>query len=174
MRKWAAALLGLVLATPVMAQEEMVFTPPEGFVSASEDETSGLREWLPEGEGPENWSRRVSYSINPLEGRTAEEFAILLGHAMQQVCEGLEAAPAHAGDQNSYGIQLMLTSCPADYTESKDTENAIIKVIAGDEAMHTVQFAWLGDLDEITIRSIFEWTVPQMLCNPDVEDAPCP
>ena len=44
MRKWAAALSVLVLATPGMAQEEMVFTPPEGFVSASEDETSGLRE----------------------------------------------------------------------------------------------------------------------------------
>ena len=174
MRSIGVAGLALMLASPLAAQERLVFTPPGGFTFAFEGEDGALREWLPEGESLETWTRLVTHTHRPGLQVTAMQFAQALAGAMAERCAGLEATLELQGLQNGYDILVITTACPLHFMGGKGAETTIVKVIAGREAIHTVQYAWRGEMDDSGMVAAMRWTVAQILCDPSETASPCP
>lgn len=174
MRNWIFALVAL-LASPLSAQEQLVFTPPEGFVFAFQSEPGTLREWLPEGEDLQAWTRLVTHTVAPGLQVPALDFARAMAASGLQTCgEAYEATVRHQGQQNGYSILIFTASCPQHFMGGSGSETMFVKIIEGRDAMHTVQYAWRGELGDDEVLAAMQWTVPQILCDPREATSPCP
>ena len=93
---------------------------------------------------------------------------------MGNQCAGFQGTLGHEGTQNGYPILILITDCPRSALSPDIPEIAIIKIISGQDALHTVQIAQRGPFEEGLARAMMDWTVPQVLCDPARPQSPCP
>lgn len=160
-----------------MAEETLQLLLPEGYFVAHEQstDTASILEFLPEGQSLDDWSRMVTVTRSAL-GHPAPARAITatLAQSMLNTCESLSARVVQESAQNGYETVTLLTHCPQSVMDASVSESAIIKVIAGAQTAHTVQFAWRAALaGEDVFQGWLGWSEAQILCDGDLPAHPC-
>ncbi|WP_425038448.1 hypothetical protein [Primorskyibacter sp. S187A] len=164
-------------ASLLMAEEQLVFTPPEGFSLAFESSTPELSisEYTPSGALDADWTRLVTRTTAPGKaGLPAELVAEQIANTVAANCPGAGVQMVASGLQNNYGVAVFFTQCPNSPLGEGIPETAAIKVLVGAQASYTVQYAWRGPFTREQVLEHTLWLRGQLLCDTKRPGSPCP
>ena len=170
MRKSAFLLLlpVLVAAAPLLADETLPTTPPEGFVLAREAVdpmgTRSMYEHVPAGQSVWDWTTKVMIQTVP-KMRAPAGYTASVARTFEGNCDGAQVATLLEGEEGGHAVSMIQAACPA--TKSDGAPAAfLMKAIDGAETTYVVEWAWQGALpDAAQIDEARRFLEGRVLCD---------
>lgn len=162
-------------ATP-LRDENILIPMQSGFVQgyAARHGSMDIIESVPKGESVENWSRMITSQIFHNQKNTDPDvFAASVAQGWKSACPDSNARKVTSGKENGYPYSLWLFECALNPSTGKP-ETMWMKVISGDDALYSVQYAYRSFIER-------EWVAPTMtflrqvvVCDPRKQEHLCP
>jgi hypothetical protein len=173
-------LLALILLCPsashAVEKETLLAPMPEGFAIGFQGKKNNLTmvEMVPSGETVEAWSRMVTVQIfHALKKQNADTFAENMGKMWSNACPGSAVEKVKDGADNGFPYSLWQYLCPLNKSTQKP-ENVWIKVISGDDALYTVQYAYRQGMTDMLVPPAMKFLDSVKACDTRREERPCP
>lgn len=172
---FAAILPGAVLAQG-LEDENLLLAIPNGYTAAfqTSDDSMEMSEFVPEGETVDDWSHMITVQV--IRGNTtfsADSFSRQLAELWTASCAGSEGKAVADGTDNGYPYAVWLYSCPLN-SGTGLPETTYSKVIAGADALYSVQFATRRELDQEFVDDAVDFLGKVLVCDSRVEGRACP
>ncbi len=158
-------------------QDENILTPlPSGFKVAFRTVKGQmtLSEYIPEQETVDDWSRMITVQIfHGMKRDNPDRLAIGLGKLWKSNCADGDAQKIGEGVENGYSFSLWMFTCHLN-PNTKKPENMWFKVISGEDALYSVQYAYRKELSKELIGPAVEYLQRVAVCDTRRADRPCP
>lgn len=156
--------------------ETLLFPPPSNFTLGFQSDTEGhlLREWIPLGNSPGDWTEMVTVQVFPRSGLgPPEAFVERFGTRYSEACPGTTHGGLVVGQTNGYEVAMLILSCPMNSRTGKP-ETTLIRAIRGDSAMYSVQHAWRSIPSPAQIAQVARSLAEVSVCEAASGRHPCP
>ncbi len=181
MRRVMLMVLWLGLGQAAQAQlqfegENLLVPVPEGFELAYEaqDETGEIREYVPEGENWERWSRMLTVQVfRERAGVDPKQFLAAMQITLAEACQGVEAGQFSEGTNGMIADAQATFFCPLNPGTGLP-ETFIARAFGGADALYVVQFAWRSVPDDGALEVGSEFLSTVAVCDTRNIDVPCP
>ena len=170
----------LALASPALAgglRDENVLTAvPTGF-KLGDNINQGqmtMAEYVPARETVDNWSTMITVQIfHGQGGRDPESFASTLGQRWNASCPKGTSVKVVNAYENGYPVAVWSYECPLNPATRKP-ENMWVKVVAGADALYSVQYADRAPMSPALIRPAMAYLHQVKVCDTRRPDRACP
>ena len=170
----------LAAASPALAgglRDENVLTAvPTGF-KLGDNINQGqmtMAEYVPTRETVNNWSTMITVQIfHGQGGRDPESFASNLGQRWNASCPNGTSVKVVNAYENGYPVAVWSYECPLNPATHKP-ENMWVKVVAGADALYSVQYADRAPMSPALIRPAMSYLHQVKVCDTRRADRACP
>ncbi|MEM6609327.1 MAG: hypothetical protein AAF689_12165 [Pseudomonadota bacterium] len=168
------AAIVAVLAVPIaaMAEEQLAFVPPPGFVIMAQTGADGafVREYRFPDDPGEPWrARQVHQRLPDWAGANPIEFLRLRAGELQADCPEIAFRVTNGRVPGGYPNAAIFGRCP-----SEPQEWFVSVAVSGDAALHVAEHVWQGT----PAPEVFEQRLAAMMATPLCQAArapgPCP
>jgi hypothetical protein len=173
------AVMGFAGAAPARAalqDENLLVSMPQGFKvgSSTRQGNMDMQEWVPVGETVDNWSTLITVQIfHHLTAVTPQAFVGRIATGWKSACPGGAAIDVQEGVENGYGYSFWTLTCPLN-PQTRKPENMWTKVMAGSDALYSVQYANRKTLaKELTVATA-RYLRQVQVCDTRRPDRRCP
>jgi hypothetical protein len=177
MRTPSAAVLALILASPLFAQatERLASPALNGFVvgySAANTQQS-IREEVPRGETVEAWTRMVTTQrfVGLAARATPAQYAQNVIAPLPRACPGARVSPIENLTVTGRPAVRLQVDCPRN--SGGISETFILLAIAGARDMHVKQVAFRGGVTPASLQWAQGYLAATALCRPEGKEAAC-
>lgn len=111
-------------------------------------------EWVPEGEGVQDWSRMIT--LNTAPPMPVADFYRNMDGLWRQACPGGSSVPIRDGEENGYPFVFWMQVCPDNPATGKP-EFTWMKAVSGRERLFVAQYAFRYEPSVAEVRAVAEW-----------------
>lgn len=133
------------LATPALAQQQLVSPPLAGFVVGYEaaNAAKSIREEVPAGETVEDWSAMVTTQRFAVVDPVIENFAPAFLGGLDRSCPGASHSDVEISDHHGVRAVQFMATCPRN-PASGTSETMLVLAFRGKDAVFVKQVAFRG------------------------------